>query len=70
MREVNRNVLILFEIEGLSGEEVATLTGMKISTFWVRVHRAREEFSRLARKLIPGVVDEFEPSPDRRREDR
>ena len=60
MREANRAVLILFEIEGLSGDEIAELTGMRVATVWVRLHRAREEFSRLARKLIPDEVEEIE----------
>jgi|SRR5581483_2868754 len=39
-----RSVLILFELEGLSGEEIAALTGLKISTVWVRLHRGRAKF--------------------------
>jgi RNA polymerase sigma-70 factor (ECF subfamily) len=39
-----RTVLILFEIEEMSGEEIATFTGQKESTVWVRLHRARRQF--------------------------
>jgi len=39
-----RNVLILFELEELSGEEIATLTGLKLATVWVHLHRARARF--------------------------
>jgi RNA polymerase sigma-70 factor, ECF subfamily len=39
-----RTVLILFEIEELSGDEIATLTGLKSSTVWVHLHRARARF--------------------------
>ncbi len=39
-----RTVLILFEIEELSGEEIAALTGQKEATVWVRLHRARARF--------------------------
>jgi RNA polymerase sigma-70 factor, ECF subfamily len=39
-----RTVLILFEIEELSGEQIATLTGQKESTVWVHLHRARARF--------------------------
>lgn len=39
-----RTVLILFEIEEMSGEEIATMTGQKESTVWVRLHRARARF--------------------------
>ena len=56
MRENSRTMLILADIEGLSGDEIALLTQLKVGTVWVRIHRAREEFSRLARKLIPDEV--------------
>jgi RNA polymerase sigma-70 factor (ECF subfamily) len=42
--EAERSALILFEIEGLSGEEIATLTGEPVGTIWVRLHRARARF--------------------------
>jgi RNA polymerase sigma-70 factor, ECF subfamily len=60
MRETNRAILILFELEGLTGEAIAELMTMQVATVWVRLHRAREEFSRLARKLIPDEVEEVE----------
>ena len=37
-------MLILFEIEGLSGEEIAELTGARLATVWVSLHRARVQF--------------------------
>ena len=39
-----RNVLILYELEELSGEAIATLTGLKPATVWVHLHRARARF--------------------------
>ncbi|HEX4457000.1 MAG TPA: sigma-70 family RNA polymerase sigma factor [Polyangia bacterium] len=60
MRETNRALLILFELEGLAGEEIAELLAMRVATVWVKLHRAREEFSRLARQLIPAEVEEAE----------
>ena len=42
--EKYRTALILFDLEGLSGEEVADLTGQKLSTLRVRLFRAREQF--------------------------
>jgi RNA polymerase sigma-70 factor, ECF subfamily len=42
--EKYREVLILFELEGASGEEIATLTGRKLATVWVHLHRARMRF--------------------------
>jgi RNA polymerase sigma-70 factor, ECF subfamily len=44
MPEKYRTVLILFELEELSGEEIAALTGLKLATVWVRLHRARARF--------------------------
>jgi RNA polymerase sigma-70 factor (ECF subfamily) len=46
MDEKYRSVLILFEMESMSGEEVAKLTGMKLATIWVRLRRARAQFLR------------------------
>lgn len=52
MNERYRSVLVLFEIEKLSGEEIAELTGVRAGTVWVVLHRARAQFSkRLARLL-------------------
>jgi RNA polymerase sigma-70 factor (ECF subfamily) len=42
--EAERSALILFELEGLSGEEIATITGEAVGTIWVRLHRARARF--------------------------
>jgi len=39
-----RQVLILFELEEMSGEDIAALTGLKLATVWVRLHRARQHF--------------------------
>ena len=51
MPENYRNTLILFELEGHSGEEIAELTGTNLSTVWVWLHRARAQFrERLARQ--------------------
>jgi RNA polymerase sigma-70 factor (ECF subfamily) len=40
----DRALLILFEIEDLSGEQIASLLGMKLPTVWVKLHRARKRF--------------------------
>jgi RNA polymerase sigma-70 factor (ECF subfamily) len=42
--EKYRSLFVLFELEELSGEEIATLTGLNPSTVWVRLHRARARF--------------------------
>ena len=41
--EKYRTVIILFELEGLSGEEIAALTGISLANVWVRLHRARQK---------------------------
>ena len=42
-----RTALILFEIEELSGEQVAKMTETSLSTVWVRLHRGRERLLEL-----------------------
>jgi RNA polymerase sigma-70 factor (ECF subfamily) len=42
--EKYRTVLVLFELEGLSGEDVSAMTGVKLATVWVHLHRARALF--------------------------
>lgn len=42
--EKYRTVIVLFELEGMSGDEVAALTGTKLATLWVHLHRARALF--------------------------
>jgi RNA polymerase sigma-70 factor, ECF subfamily len=39
-----RNIVVLFEIDGLSGEEIAAVTGTKLATVWVQLHRGRARF--------------------------
>jgi RNA polymerase sigma-70 factor (ECF subfamily) len=50
MAPKKREVFALFELEGLSGEEVAERVGCKVDTVWTRLHYARQDFERLARK--------------------
>jgi RNA polymerase sigma-70 factor (ECF subfamily) len=44
MNERYRTLMILFEIEKLSGQEIANLTGMSLDSVWVGLHRARAQF--------------------------
>lgn len=44
MNEKYRTAIVLFEIEGLSCDEIARLTGTTVPNVWVRVHRARSQF--------------------------
>ena len=46
-----RAIVVLFEIEGLSGEEVANLTGTKLATVWVQLHRGRGKFLARLREM-------------------
>jgi RNA polymerase sigma-70 factor (ECF subfamily) len=51
LAEKYRRVFILYELEGLSGQEIAELTGEKLKTVWVHLHRARRLFDeRVARE--------------------
>jgi RNA polymerase sigma-70 factor (ECF subfamily) len=47
IEERRRMVLVLSDMEGLSGEEIAAVTGTKVATVWTRLHRARKEFDAL-----------------------
>jgi RNA polymerase sigma-70 factor, ECF subfamily len=49
--EKYRTVLILSRLEGMSGEQIAELTDTKLSTVWVRLHRAREALTARFEKL-------------------
>lgn len=57
---LQREALILREMEELSGEEIAKITGAEIGTVKVRIHRARKS---LAREIAPYLaVKKKEPS--------
>jgi RNA polymerase sigma-70 factor (ECF subfamily) len=47
MSERKRIVLLLAEVEGLSGEQIAQALGVPIGTVWTRLHHARSELRRL-----------------------
>ena len=51
LSEPLRESFILFEIEGLSSEEIADMTGVRPATTRVRLHRARALFFDRLRKL-------------------
>ena len=44
VNERHRAVFILFELEELSGAEIAALEGVAVGTVWVWLHRARTKF--------------------------
>ena len=39
-----REALILFELEGLTGPEIAEALGIPLKTVWTRLHHARKDF--------------------------
>lgn len=51
MTDKYRTAFILFELEHLPGEEVATLLEQKLATIWVWLHRARAQFTAGLEKL-------------------
>ena len=44
MNPDRRAALVLFEVDGLSGEEIARIQGVPLNTVWKRLHVARKEF--------------------------
>jgi RNA polymerase sigma-70 factor, ECF subfamily len=46
MGENHRAAFILFELEELSGADIAALKGVSVATVWVWLHRARAHFLR------------------------
>jgi RNA polymerase sigma-70 factor (ECF subfamily) len=47
MKPISRTVFTLYELEGLSGEEIARVTDLPLGTIRRRLHHARQEFSAL-----------------------
>ena len=43
MSDKRRATLVLFEIEGYSGQEIATLHRVPVKTVWTRLHHARKD---------------------------
>jgi RNA polymerase sigma-70 factor (ECF subfamily) len=51
--EKKRTVFVLFEVEGLTGEEIARIVGCPVKTVWTRLFHARREFlKQLAREEL------------------
>jgi RNA polymerase sigma-70 factor (ECF subfamily) len=42
----DREVLVLFELEGRSGQDIARLMGVPVERVWVWLHRARARFAK------------------------
>jgi len=43
LSDAKRVVLIMFEVEGMSGEEIALALAIPVGTVWTRLHAARRE---------------------------
>lgn len=44
MKDDRRAAFVLFEIDGLTGEEIARIQGVPVNTIWKRLYMARKEF--------------------------
>ena len=51
IREERRTTFVLFEIEGLSGEEIARIQSVPLNTVWTRLYHARRDFAALAARF-------------------
>lgn len=56
LSERDRQILILFELEALSGEQIAALLGIKVGNVWLRMHRARERFLKAFQEVEPDLA--------------
>jgi len=43
LNETERAALVLFEIDGYSGEQIAEIQGVPVNTVWARIHKARKK---------------------------
>ena len=43
LNESERAAIVLFEIDGYSGEEIADIQGVPVNTVWARIHKARKK---------------------------
>jgi RNA polymerase sigma-70 factor, ECF subfamily len=61
--ERDRELLILFELEELPGDEIAALLGIKVENVWLRMHRARARFLKLFQVMEAETGDAGATSP-------
>jgi len=62
MQSDRRTAFVLFEIDGLSGEEIARIQDVSLNTVWSRLRKGRKEFFEVAAKLRRAYEDDF-PAP-------
>ena len=53
LNESERAALVLFEIDGYSGEEIAEIQGVPLNTVWGRIHNARKKLKAQLAKGTP-----------------
>jgi RNA polymerase sigma-70 factor, ECF subfamily len=58
LRERDRTLLILFELERLPGTEIAAILGMSEANLWVALSRARARFKRAFERRYGDKTDE------------
>jgi RNA polymerase sigma-70 factor (ECF subfamily) len=54
--ERDREILILFELEELSGDQIAEILGIKVGNVWLRMHRARARFLKAFQAAEPELA--------------
>jgi RNA polymerase sigma-70 factor (ECF subfamily) len=57
-----REVFVLYELQGLSGEEIAEIVDCPVATVWSRLHYARREFKRAIEAESDGAERERPPA--------
>jgi RNA polymerase sigma-70 factor (ECF subfamily) len=60
LNESERAALVLFEIDGYNGEEIAEIQGVPLNTVWARIHKARKKLKAWlakaeSRTLVPNL---------------
>jgi len=56
---VKREVFVLFELNGLTGEEIALAQSVPLKTVWTRLFYARKEFAAAVARLEPTLLESF-----------
>ena len=51
LNESERAAIVLFEIDGYSGEEIAQIQGVPLNTVWARIHKARKKLQAALAKI-------------------
>lgn len=51
LNDGERAALVLFEVEGLSGDQIADLEGIPLNTVWARIHSARKKLRKHLERL-------------------